>query len=251
MAVNAAGNADRAQTELSKLLKQIVTSMHINSSADDASGLAVRELLRADIATARQGSENTQMGLSMLQTAEGASSSASDLMIRAKQLVTQSMSGTLSESQKGIIGEEVKQIVEEINRIASSTEFNGINLLQGGSINIALGDGDKVVLNMADITMENIDLNAPVEAMGIINDAINRITGQRGDLGVSMNRLEIASDVLDVKAENLLAAKSRISDADMAKSFTDLVAAVIGTKSAVASQVHADSIANSAMSLLT
>ncbi len=250
MAVNAAGNAGNTQSEFSKMLKQIVTSLRINSAADDASGLAVRELLRADIATARQGSENTQMGLAMLQTAEGALSAASDLMVRAKQLVTQSMSGTLSESQKGIIGEEVRQIVEEINRISSNTQFNGVELLKNQKIDIALGDGDKVVLNMADITMENVDLNKPVEAMGIIGDAIEKLSSQRGNLGASMNRLEAASDVLDVKAENLLAAESRISDADMAKSITKLIAAKIGTKSAIAAQTHSSSIANSAMALL-
>lgn len=251
MSISAAGAAGKVQSEFSKMLKQIVTAMRINTAADDASGLAVRELLRADIATARQGSENTQMGLAMLQTAEGSLSTASDLMIRAKQLVTQSMGGTLSESQKGIIGEEVKQLVEEVNRIATSTEFNGIQLLQNKTIDIALGDGDKVVLDMADITMANVDLNKPTEAMSMINEAIERLSSQRGDLGASMNRLEAASDVLDVKAENLLAAESRISDADMAKSFTKLIAAKIGVQSAMAAQTHSSSVANSAMALLT
>lgn len=251
MAVNAAGNTSKAQSEFSKVLKQIVTAMRINTAADDASGLAVRELLRADIATARQGSENTQMGLAMLQTAEGSLSATSDLMIRAKQLVTQSMSGTLSEDQKGIIGEEVKQIMKEVGRISKSTEFNGIQLHQNKTIDIELGDGDKVSLNMSDITMANVDLNKPVEAMQIINDAINSVAEHRGSLGASMNRLEVASDVLDVKAENLLAAESRISDADMAKSMTALTAAAIGTKAGIAAQTHSNSIANSAMSLLT
>ena len=251
MAVNAAGNAGSAQTEFGKMLKQIVTAMRINSAADDASGLAVRELLRADIATARQGSENTQMGLAMLQTAEGSLSAISSLLVRAKELVTQSMGGMLSEDQKGIIGEEVKQIIQEINRISGSTEFNGIQLHQNKTINIELGDGDKVALNMADITMANVDLNKPVEAMAIINDAINVVSEYRGSLGASMNRLEAASNVLDLKAENLLAAESRISDADMAKSLTELVVAAIGLKSAIAAQTHSSSIANSAMSLLT
>ena len=251
MAVNAAGNAGKVQSEFDKMLKQLVTAMRINSAADDASGLAVRELLRADIVTARQGSENTQMGLTMLQTAEGSLSAASDLMVRAKQLVTQSMSGTLSESQKGIIGEEVRQIIEQVNSISKSTEFNGTQLLKNQTIDIALGDGDKISHNMADITMANVDQNKPKEEMDIINDAINKLTGQRGDLGASMNRLEIASDVLDVKAENLLAAKSRISDADMAKSVTKLVTAKIGKKLAMAAQLHSSSVANSAMALLT
>ncbi len=251
MAVNAAGNAENAQSEYSKMIKQIVTAMRINSAADDASGLAVRELLRADIATARQGSENTQMGLSMLQTAEGSLSTASDLLVRVKQLATQSMSGTLSESQKGIIAKEVTQIIEQVNSISKSTEFNGIQLHQDKTIDVALGDGDKVALTMADISMDDIDLNEPTEAMRMINEAIERLSSQRGDLGALMNRLEAASDVLDVKAENLLAAESRISDADMAKSFTKLVAAAVGTKSAIAAQAHTSSVANSAMTLLT
>ena len=251
MALNAAGNTGKARSEFDKMLKQIVTAIRINTAADDASGLAVRELMRADIATARQGSRNTQMGISMLQTAEGGASVASGLLIRAKELTMQSMSGTLSGSQKGIIGEEVKKIIEQINAIGKTTEFNGTSLLQGGSVEIAIGDGDSQVLNMADIVMANIDLTKPVETMIMIDDAIKKLTTSRGQMGASMNRLESISDVLDVKAENLLAAESRISDADMAKSITALTSAAIGVQMGVAAQAHSSSIASSAMSLLS
>jgi len=252
ISLNGANEVSKAGETISKFLRNMASGLRINSAGDDASGLAVRELLRADISTARQSSRNVQDGISMLQTAEGSAGQVSEILTRMKQLATQASNGTYSDSQKNIMQQEFQGLSEEVARIAGSTTFNGTQLHQAGqSIDIAVGDGETISINTESMTVGSADLvNDAAGAAVTVNTAINQVSGYRGGLGASMNRLASTASVLDIKAENLLAAESGISDADMASSVTSMTAAEIRLNAALASQAQIKTISQTVTMLL-
>ena len=252
ISLNGANEVSKAGETFSKFLRNMASGLRINSAGDDASGLAVRELLRADIATARQSSRNVQDGISMLQTAEGSAGQVSKILTHMKQLATQASNGTYSDQQKNIMQQEFQQLSEEVARIAGSTTFNGIQLHQAGqSIDIAVGDGETISINTESMAVGSADLvNDAAGAAVTVNTAINQVSSYRGSLGASMNRLASTASVLDIRAENLLAAESRISDVDMASSVASMTASKIRLNVALASQAQAKTISQAVTMLL-
>jgi len=136
MALDTTNNLNTAYGNLSKSVKRLSTGLRINSAADDAAGLAIREGMRADIATLNQGMRNANDGISMIQTAEGALSVIDEKLIRMKELAEQSSTGTYTNAQRLIIHSEFAAMAAEIDRIATATDFNGVKLLDG---NVSLG----------------------------------------------------------------------------------------------------------------
>ena len=246
MAVQAASNAATAYGGRSTTVKRLSSGLRINTAIDDAAGLAVRELLRADIATARQGSANVRDGISMVQTADGAASAISDALVRMKQLAVQAGNGTYSAQQKGIMQQEFRELAAEITRITETTSFNGINLFADGqTVDIALGDGDIISIDTQNIPLGSTDLTVdPAAAQAMVNTAISQVSSHRGMLGAKMNRLGSAATVIDTKAENLLAAESRVSDMDVARGVTSLASTQVQVQAATAAQAHANIIMN-------
>ncbi len=252
ISLNGANEASKASKTLSKFLRSMASGLRINSAGDDASGLAVRELLRADIATARQSSRNVQDGISMLQTAEASAGAASNILIHMKQLAMQASNGTYSDQQKNIMQQEFQQLSEEVARIASSTTFNGIQVHQAGqSIDIAVGDGETISINTESMTVGSADLvNDATGAAVTVNTAINQVNRYRGGLGASMNRLASTASVLHIKSENLFAAESHISDANMASLVTTMTANKILLNAALAGQAQLVIVSQSITMLL-
>jgi len=131
MAMNSARNLNKSYNSLSKSVQRLSTGMRINSAADDAAGLAIREGMRSDIASLNQGVRNAQDGISLIQTAEGALGVVDEKLIRMKELAEQAATGTYTNAQRLIIHSEFSAMAAEIDRIASSTDFNGVKLLNG------------------------------------------------------------------------------------------------------------------------
>jgi flagellin len=233
-------------------LKQLASGLRIVSAQDDAAGLAVRELMRANLATARQGSANVRDSISMLQTADGAAGAINDNLIRMKQLATQAATGTYSAQQKSIMQQEFTGLADEINRITQTTSFNGVNMFsEGQTIQIALGDGDTINIDTQAIGVGSIDIiTDPDAAAEGVNSAISRVSSYRGEIGSKASRLESAAAVLDIKSENLLAAESRISDVDVARTVTTLAANKVLASAAVAIQSQANAMAQAVQMLL-
>lgn len=246
MAAQAASNAATVYGGLSTTVKRLSSGLRINSAIDDAAGLAIRELIRADIATARQGSANVRDGISMVQTADGAASAISDTLVRMKQLAVQAGNGTYSAQQKGIMQQEFSELAAEITRITENTSFNGINLFADGqTVDIALGDGETISIDTQNISLGSTDLTVdPAAAQATVNTAISQVSSHRGRLGAKMNRLGSAATVIDTKAENLLAAESRVSDMDVAREVTTLASNQVLVRAATAAQAHANTIMN-------
>lgn len=224
---------------------RLTSGLRINSAKDDPSGLAVRELLRADIATTRQGSRNLSDGISMLQTADKTAGAVSDILIRMKELSVQAQNTTYSPQQRNIMQQEFSDLSDQVAQIAASSDFNGITLHQDGqTIQIAVGDGETIQIDTQSISVASGNLTTdPAAASAAVDTAITQLSQYRGSLGATTNRMETASDVLAIKQESIMAAESRISDADFAKEVTKKTANQVLTQAAAAMQAQAQTTA--------
>ena len=265
MAENAARHLATSYDSLAKSVERLSSGQRINSAADDAAGLAVRELMRADIAVLRQGAKNAQDGISLLQTAEGAMQTIDDCLVRMKELAEQAATGTYTDTQRSMMNSELQDMANEIDRVAKATEFNGITMLNAssGSVAIQVGDGstadvDYISVNKVDVTktglsVSSLDISTVAgaqSAMGAVATAIDTKDSARASFGTKMNRLENVVDVLNVQAENLMAAESRISDVDVAREMSVLTRTQVLAQAGVAMLGQANMMPQLALSLL-
>jgi flagellin len=273
MANSAARHLNDAYSALSSSTEKLSSGLRINSAADDAAGLAVRELMRADISTLQQGVRNANDGISMIQTADGALSVVDEKLIRMKELAEQAATGTYTSAQRLIIDSEYQAMASEITRIANATDFNGIYLLNGNladGLTIHFGTGNDAAEDKYDVTIENctasalgignssaLDAGYTVStqeqaqlALDALNAAITSKDTIRANLGAMQNRLEATISNLEIQAENLQASESRISDVDVATEMTEYTAQNIITQSAVAMLSQANSLPQMALQLI-
>ena len=230
--------------DVAKETEKLSSGMRINRAGDDASGLAVSEKMRSQIRGLQRASKNAQDGISLIQTTEGYLQESQDIVQRLRELAVQASNGIYTSEDRMQIQVEVSSLVEEIDRIASHAQFNGMNLLTGrfaretgensvtGSMWFHIGSNmdqrtrvyigtmtSKAlgVRNIGDGTIMNMESpDGANRSIGTLDAALKKINKQRADLGAYQNRLEHAARGIDVGAENLQAAESRIRDADMA-----------------------------------
>jgi len=216
---------------LAKNVEKLSSGYRINRAADDAAGLSISERMRAQIRGMEQASRNAQDGISLIQTAEGALQTVNNMLVRIKELATQAANGTYSEDDDlERIQEELTELTSEIENITNNTKFNGITLLDGtATITLQIGQEASQTLelngasfNLADVlsTVQGWSLDNQTGAQGVlaaIDAEINKVSAARSYLGANQNRLENTINNLDITAENLTAAESRIRDVDMAK----------------------------------
>lgn len=266
MSMNAARHLASSYDSLAKSVERLSSGLRINSAADDAAGLAVRELMRADIAVLRQGAKNAQDGISMLQTAEGAMQVIDEALVRMKELAEQAATGTYTATQRGLMDSEFQEMVDEIDRIAQATEFNSIKLLNDSAataVNIQVGAGstanvDYIALNKVDVSktglsVDSLDISTvsgAQSAMAAVETAIDTKDSARASFGAKMNRLGNTIDTLNIQAENLSTAESRISDVDTALEMTNLTRNQVLAQAGVAMLAQANTTPSLALSLL-
>ncbi|PKL24676.1 MAG: flagellin [Spirochaetae bacterium HGW-Spirochaetae-3] len=227
-----------------KSMEKLSSGMRVNRAGDDASGLAVSEKMRSQIRGLNQASKNAANGVSFIQTTEGYLQESQDILQRLRELSIQAANGIYTAEDRMQIQVEVSQLVDEIDRIASHAQFNGMNLLTG---RFAREDGENLVTGsmwfhigsnmdqrervyIGTMTAfglgvkqtgsgEIVSLASPDGAnrtIGVLDEALKKVNKQRADLGAYQNRLEHAVRGIDIGAENLQAAESRIRDTDMA-----------------------------------
>ncbi|MDR0600459.1 MAG: flagellin [Treponema sp.] len=241
--------ADRSlkvtQVSLDKNMEKLSSGLRINRAGDDASGLAVSEKLRSQIRGLNQASTNAQNGISFIQTTEGYLQETQDIIQRMRELAVQSSNGIYTDEDRMYIQVEISQLVDEVDRIASHAQFNGMNLLTGrfGRLvgenvvtasmwfhiganmdqreQVYIGTMTAKALGVRNVSDESIlTMSAPDSAnraIGTLDEALKKINKQRADLGAYQNRLEHAVRGLDIGAENMQASESRIRDTNMAK----------------------------------
>ena len=260
MSVNSARHLGSSYDALSQSVERLSSGLRINSSKDDAAGLAVRELMRADIAVLQQGSRNAQDAISMLQTMEGAMSAMDDALIRMKQLAEQAATGSYTDAQRSIMNNEFQQMSAEISRIANSSDFNGIKLLTSASTNqtIHFGSSETIVVTKHDLTTTGLGLDSTgisttasaTTALTAVSSAIGDKDAIRAEYGYMMNRLESTINVIDIQAENLMTAESRISDVDVATEMATMTRNQVLAQAGISMLGQANSMPQMAMSLL-
>ena len=283
MSMNAARNLTSAYSDLGDSVAKLSSGLRINSSADDAAGLAVRELMRADISALGQGVRNANDAISMIQTADGALGVIDEKLIRMKELAEQAATGTYTSDQRLIIDSEYQAMASEITRIANATDFNGIYLLNGnlsgtqhdgtglsptgmlkvhfGTANNAAEDYYYIRVGSATASALGVGLGASTpnsistqalaqESLDLLQTAIVSKDKIRANLGSMQNRLENTITNLEIQAENLQAAESRISDVDVSLEMTEFVKNQILAQSAVAMLAQSNSLPRMALNLL-
>jgi flagellin len=261
MAANAARYLGTSYDALAESVERLSSGLRIASAKDDAAGMAVRELMRADIEVLQQGSRNAQDGISLLQTMEGAVGTIDSLLVRMKQLAEQASTGSYSSAQRTIMDNEFDQMAAEINRIAGATEFNGIKMLDNSAtrtIRFGEGTNDKIEVVGSKLNSSGLSLNAmniantgsAATALTSLDTAINASTSAAAKFGYNMNRLESTGQVLDIQAENLMAAESRISDVDVATEVSMLTRNSVLAQAGTAMLAQANSIPQMALTLL-
>ena len=235
---SAMNNVSKNQRNLSQSFARISSGLRINSAADDAAGLAVSENMDADTRSLRQAHRNTSDGISVIQTAEGATGEVSDLLKRMRELAVQSSTGTLDTTERGYIQVEFTELSDEVNRIANVTEFNGIALANNNTTSIDLQVGidassdSQITITMGDLRAASLGidsgsmkLSTVASAQAAITDldtALGSVNGHRSKYGAVQNRLESAMNNLETYTENLSSACSRIRDADFAHETAEL-----------------------------
>jgi flagellin len=283
MAMSAARYLGTSYNRLSTSVARLSSGLRINSAADDAAGLAIREMMRTDIRVLNQGVRNANDALSLIQTADGALSVIDEKLTRMKELAEQAATGTYTSAQRLIMDSEYQAMASEITRIANATDFNGVKLLDGtlsgtgldgssgnqmkihfGTGNAsaedyyyirinsatasALGVGNALLAGTAGYTIST--QSAAQNALQALDTAIASKDNIRANLGALANRLSNTVSNLTIQAENLQAAESRISDVDVATEMTEFVRNQILTQAAVAMLAQANTLPQLALTLI-
>jgi flagellin len=284
-ALNVANNLNRHYSALQTSTQRLSSGLRVNSAADDAAGLAIRELMRADIAAYNQGVRNANDAISLIQTADGALGIIDEKLIRMKELAEQAATGTYDSTQRLMIESEYQAMASEITRIANQTNFNNVKLLDGslsgdhvgsglkstGALKIHFGPAnnsaeDYYYIEIGSATASSLGLgnqsneatagyaistqSAAQAALVAITNAIVSKDKIRAALGALQNRLENTVSNLTIQAENLQAAESRISDVDVATEMTNFVRNQILAQAAVSMLAQANSLPRMALNLI-
>jgi len=262
---------------LDKDMEKLSSGSRIARAGDDASGLAVSEKMRSQIRGLRQASDNAMNGISFIQTTEGYLQETQDIMQRIRELSVQASNGIYTDEDRMQIQVEVSQLVDEVDRIASHAQFNGMNMLTGRFARLG---GENVVtasmwlhiganmdqrerVYIGTMTSESLGLrnvgdkkfvsistpDGANRTIGIVDAGLKLVSKQRADRGAYQNRLEHAVKGLDVGAENLQASESRIRDADMAKEMVEYTKNAILVQSATAMLAQANTKTQTVLTL--
>ena len=262
-------------------IEKLSSGMRINKAGDDASGLAVSEKMRSQIRGLNQANRNIENAVSFIQTTEGYLQETQDILHRVRELSVQAANGIYTPEDRMQIQVEVSQLVDEVNRIASHAQFNGMNLLTGAFANPELGGTDarqmffQVGANMdqrerafiGTMTAEALGLSGGQvaagemisistpdvanQAIGSVDSALSIVSKQRADLGAYQNRFEMAAKGVAVAAENMQAAESLIRDTDMASEMVEFVKNQILVQSGTAMLAQANLKPQSVLQLLS
>lgn len=283
MSVNAQRQLNRTTDEMGSSMDKLSSGYRINKSADDAAGLAISEGYKSTIRSMSQAQRNANDGVSLIQTAEGGMNEISNILIRLRELATQSASDTISNTERAYTNREYTQLVDEVDRIANSAEFNGLKIFGGAEANngmseivVHVGPGDGTMPNRdtISINMQNLALNAtetlglgkeaeigPVdggdfsreaaaEKLSTIDSALTRLNDMRATLGAKQSRMSSAIGNLSIQLENLQSANSRVRDVDFASETAKFTQSKILSQAGISVLTQANQAPEMALGLL-
>ncbi len=271
------GSLFKVNKSLSQSLERLSTGLRINRSADDAAGLAISENLRTQIRGAAQAKRNAMDATAALNIAEGAANEVSEILQRMRELAIQSANDTLTDTERGYTNQEFDALVDEIERIADVTNYNGMKLLANSTVGGRFGQGsvgsavwidanstygtDSITVTVDTLTTTTSGLSistltlanqtSAASAIASLDTAINSVNAMRADIGAVVNRLEHAVNNLIISETNQSAAESQIRDVDFANETSQFVRNQILTQSAMAMLAQANVVPQTVLSLIT
>lgn len=266
-------NLNKTQAGLAGSIGRLSSGLRINQASDDAAGLGISENLKADIRSLDQARRNANDGVSMMQVAEGAMNEISGIVIRMRELAVQSSNGTLGDTERSYIDTEFDELKEEINRISSTTEFNGQKLLDGSAsagltmqIGIQNTTNDRLAVSITQVadntlgsgatgalTIASVTLSTAAGsqlALDSFDTAIEQLSTARAKVGAFQNRMQITVSNLGVAHENLSAANSRIRDVDVASEAAAMTKHQILSQAGLSVLGQANGLPQAALSLI-
>ena len=251
---------------LNKSMERLSSGLRINRAADDAAGLAVSEGMRSQIRGMNVASRNAQDGVSMVQVADGALGNVGDMLQRVRDLAVQAANGTLTDAQRKNLDTEVQQVLTEIGKTGTDTEFNGLKILAGSvataasavTLQVGANASQNIAFTIGTVSTSDLGISgiavstaaSATAAIASLDAAISTVTTSRANLGAIQNRLEHTINRLGMTSENLQAAESRIRDADMASEMIDFTKHQILQQSGMAMLAQANQSPQSVLSLL-
>jgi flagellin len=271
------GSLYKANKNLNLSLERLSTGLRINRASDDAAGLAISENLRTQVRGAAQAKRNIMDSIAAMNIAEGAGNEISEVLQRMRELAIQSANDTLTATERGYTNQEFAALVEEVDRIANTTNYNGVKMLSTSTVGGRFGTGsvgstiwidanaaygnDSITVTIDTLTTGTTGLNigtlhlttqsAASTAIGRIYTAINSVNSLRADVGAFVNRLEHAYNNLIISETNQAAAESHIRDADFAQETADFVRNQILSQSAMAMLSQANVLPSQVIGLIT
>ena len=258
--------------DTTKAMEKLSSGQRINRAGDDASGLAVSEKMRSQIRGLNQAQRNIQNGVSFIQATEGYLQETQDILGRLRELSVQSANGIYTQEDRLQIQVEVSQLIDEVNRIASHAQFNGMNMLTGAfastgpqvmqfQVGANMDQNEKIYIGTMTVAAlglsgdgeQGFNIASPDAAnqgIGTLDQALQRVSKQRADLGAFQNRFEMAADGVAIASENLQAAESRIRDQNMATGMVEYTKDSILTQAGIAMLAQANVRNQSVLQLL-
>lgn len=265
--INAQRNLRGTRIGMNKALEKLSSGQRINRAGDDAAGLAISENLKAQIRGLGQAERNAEDGISLVQIAEGALGEVSNILIRLRELAVQAASDTIGPTERKFLNVEYEQLTSEIDRIANSTEFNRVPLLNGtgavfdiqiGTRNDPISDRLTFDASSADVNIAALGLNlasvsdkiSAQNSLASIDQAIISVSGIRADFGALQNRLQSTINNIQTSVENLSAANSRVRDTDVAAETAELTRSNILMSAGTSVLAQANSSTKNALTLI-
>lgn len=263
--INAQRNLGIQQKRNTHAMKALSSGSRITQAADDAAGLAISEKLRADISGMKQARQNAENAVSFIQVGEGGLNETNNLLIRLRELGVQAASDTIGDQEREFLDLEAQQLIQELDRISETTQFGDKKLLDGSMEELEFQVG--VTGEDSSIVRFNIDANASSDSLGvdglefdskgsardaldIVDEAIVKVGGMRANFGALQNRMSSTISNIDTANESLSAARSRISDADIAHESAELVSSQILQQASVGMLAQANQSTAAALSLI-
>lgn len=255
------------QKIMDKSMGQLASGSRITKAADDAAGLSISEGMKGQIRSFKQALRNTNDGVSLLAVAEGGLGEISNIFTRMRELGIQAASDTIGDNERGFINQELKQLMEEVDRIAVSTKFGSKSLLDGNGETFDFqvginGSGESDVISFysaeSDARSNNLgvsgidfsDKDGAKDALALLDEAQNKVNGFRANIGALQNRLSSTSENLGTQIENLSVANSRIRDTDVAESTAEMTKSTILLNASTAVLAQANEAPQQALRLL-
>lgn len=257
-------NLTLTDAQASSSLAKLSIGKRVVSARDDAASMAIGQRMNAEVQGLKQAVVNAGQANSMLQIADGAMSTISDILTRMKVLAMQAASANLGDTERGFLDTEFQALIEEIDRIADDTEFNGTKLINAATtLTFKVGTGteateDDLSFTMTAVTATDLGVNADSitstanaeTAIGNINDAIDTLNTARADIGAAQNRLDFAAENLRISIENAEAARSTLLDLDLAAEMTTFTSKQVLMQAGVAMLAQANLMPQNLLRLL-